>query len=601
MERSWQYTPYMLPLLLNFIIVMILAFRSWQHRATPGAASFALLMLGVAEWSLGYLFELGGLDLATKIFWGKVQYVAIAFIPIAWLAFVLQFTDRKQWLTQRNLILLTILPLITLLLIWTTERHGLMWRQTSLNHDGPFPTLEVSYGPWFWLHTAYSYTLLLLGTFFLVNMWLRSARLYRLQSGAVLVGALAPLVGNGLYVFRLLPVPNLDITPFAFAISGLAMGWSLFRFHLFDIVPVARQAIIDNMGDGVIVFDLQNRVVDLNPAAQRIINTSSAEAIGRTGTQALSHWPHLITHYRNILEGRAEVALGRPGQEQRYYDMRISPLYDRYQNLSGRLIVLRDITEAKQTAQTLAQAHERALEGSRLKSELLARVSHELRTPLGIILGFAELLDLDIYGPLNAEQQQAVVQIIEHTQDLSQLVEELLDQSRLEAGKIELELTPFKSADLVVEVQSKMEILARAKGLTLTSRVKEDVPEVLWGDRRRLHQILINLVGNAIKFTEAGEVKVCIYRTSPTCWAIKVADTGPGIPAEAQAQIFEPFRQVDGSITRKHSGAGLGLSLVKQLTALMGGWVTLESEPGQGSTFTISLPLFPSQSENPNH
>lgn len=597
MERSWQYTPYMLPLLLSFTIVVILAGQSWRRRSTPGAMSFALLMLTIAEWSFGYVLELGSVDLAAKIFWGKVQYVGIALIPVAWLVFALQFTNQEKRLTARKLILLTILPLITMLLIWTTETHGLMWREVRLDSSGPFTTLDIRYGSWFWVHATFSYLLLLLGSFYLVSLWLRSPHLYRLQSGALLLGAVAPWIGNGLYIFRLLPVPNLDWTPFTFAISGVTMGLSLFRFRLFDIVPVARRAIVDNMSDGVIVLDLQNRIVDINPAAQHILHASNARAIGQTGTQALSHWPQLINHYRTIIEGRAEVVLGRPGEAPRYFDMRVSPLYDRRQNLSGRLIVLRDITEIKQTEQALAEAHEQALEASRLKSELLARVSHELRTPLGVVMGFAELLEMGIYGDLNAEQAETTSQIIENTQYLSNLVDELLDQARLEAGKIDLDIAPFKAVELMAEVQSKMEMLARTKGLIFTSHIAPDVPETLLGDRYRLRQVLSNLVNNAIKFTAAGKVHLCFYRPSPTEWAIKVADTGPGIPLEAQEHIFEPFRQVDGSVTRKHSGVGIGLSLVKQLITLMGGRITLESAPGKGSTFTVWLPLSSSSTD----
>jgi PAS domain S-box-containing protein len=592
MERSWQFTPYMLPLFAALLIVIILSVRSWQRRATPGAGSFTLLMLTLAEWLAGYLLELGSPSLEAKIFWGKVQYLGIALVPLTWLAFVLRFTHRGQWLTRRKLSLLILPSLVTLLLIWTTEGHGLMWRQASLDTTGPFPALAVSYGPWFWVHAFFSYLLLFFGTYFLVTLWRRSSSLYRWQSGALLIGALAPWVGNALYIFRLLPIlRNLDLTPFAFALSGLSMGWSLFRFQLFNIVPVARRMIIDEMPDGVIVLDVENRIVDMNPAAQRIINANSADSLGKTGTQVLSQWPHLIAHYRTVFDGRVEVALGRPGGEQRYFDMRISPLYDRSQQLSGRLIVLRDITELKHSEQVLAQAHEKALEASRLKSELLARVSHELRTPLGVVLGFSELLTLEIYGALNTEQKQAATQIIENTQYLSKLVDELLDQAKLEAGKIELNIAPFKSADLVAEIRAKMELLAQTKGLSLRTSVASNIPETLRGDRHRLRQILINLINNAIKFTEKGEINLAFYCPSPTTWAIKVSDTGPGIPLEAQSHIFEPFIQVDGSMTRTYNGAGLGLSIVKHLTTLMGGQVTLESQLGQGSTFTISLPL----------
>jgi signal transduction histidine kinase len=247
----------------------------------------------------------------------------------------------------------------------------------------------------------------------------------------------------------------------------------------------------------------------------------------------------------------------------------------------------------------LAAARDQALAASRLKTELLAKVSHELRTPLAAILGLAEVLDLGVYGPISGKQQQTVAQIIDSAQYLTGLVNELLDQAQLEAGKLKLDMRPFAPADVLDHTVAKLSVLAQAKGLTLTAGMAADVPETLSGDPARVQQVLVNLVSNAIKFTQAGTVQVRLYRPDAIYWAMEVSDTGPGIPFEAQAYIFEPFRQVDGSMTRAHIGAGLGLSIVKQLTTLMGGQVTLESEVGRGSTFTVQLPLSPIQKRIP--
>lgn len=256
-----------------------------------------------------------------------------------------------------------------------------------------------------------------------------------------------------------------------------------------------------------------------------------------------------------------------------------------------------DITGRKQAEAALELAHDQALEASRLKTELLAKVSHELRTPLGAILGFAEMLEVDLYGPLSDKKRQMTAKIIDSTQYLTSLVNELLDQAQLEAGRLKLNIRPLSPADLVNNTLIKMNVLARAKGLSLTTDIGPDVPAMLQGDAARLQQILVNLISNAIKFTSAGGVRVRLYCPDAGHWALQVSDTGSGIPAEARTYIFEPFRQVDGSMTRTQAGTGLGLSIVKQLTTLMRGEITLESEVGQGSTFTISLPLEPIQEQ----
>jgi signal transduction histidine kinase len=317
-----------------------------------------------------------------------------------------------------------------------------------------------------------------------------------------------------------------------------------------------------------------------------------------------SFWPSTVIHPDDRAEAAAQAARLALGQnsEVEYRLIRANGEVIWVRD-SGRvekdavrqsLIVyglVSDITERKEAEAVVALARDQALETSRLKTELLSKVSHELRTPLGAILGFAELLEAGVYGPLSDKQQQVTIRIIDSTQYLTTLVNELLDQAQLEAGRLKLNIQPFAPANLVDDILVKMGVLARAKGLSLTSDIAADVPSALWGDTARLQQILVNLVSNAIKFTSVGAVRVQLYRPDTGHWALQVSDTGSGIPAEAQAYIFEPFRQVDGSITRPHPGTGLGLSIVKQLTTLMGGEITLKSEIGQGSTFTISLPL----------
>jgi signal transduction histidine kinase len=171
------------------------------------------------------------------------------------------------------------------------------------------------------------------------------------------------------------------------------------------------------------------------------------------------------------------------------------------------------------------------------------------------------------------------------------MINELLDEAQIEARTVILRLEPFSPASILKKVESSMAVLARNKGLGFTASLAPDVPEMLIGDEHRLQQILINLTGNAIKFTKAGQVDVSIYRPNPSHWAIKVSDTGAGISQEAQSYIFEPFRQVDNSITRENRGTGLGLSITKQLVELMDGQITVHSEVDMGSVFTVLLPI----------
>jgi signal transduction histidine kinase len=231
------------------------------------------------------------------------------------------------------------------------------------------------------------------------------------------------------------------------------------------------------------------------------------------------------------------------------------------------------------------------LESSRVKSEFLARVSHELRTPLGVIRGYADLLSEPAYGELSELQSKAVSEIIDSTERISGMVGELLDEARLAAGAVQLEIEPFNPAEILEDIKQKMSVLADQKKLELTAELDPELPTQIVGDPARIHQMVTNLTSNSIKFTRKGEVGIRFYLHNSGQWAFEVNDTGPGIPEEAHESIFEPFRQADSSIPRIFGGTGLGLSIVKHLTTLMGGEISVKSEVGSGSAFTVILPL----------
>jgi len=250
----------------------------------------------------------------------------------------------------------------------------------------------------------------------------------------------------------------------------------------------------------------------------------------------------------------------------------------------------------KEREAMLAQARDEATAASRFKSRLLANVSHDLRTPLNVVLGYADMMNDGAFGSLTKEQRDATERILVNTRRLISLIGSLLDQAQIEAGKMELSYKPFKPADLLADTAKMMTLLAQRKGLALATSIDPSLPSTLEGDPQRLQQILMNLVENAIKFTAKGTVGVRFY-LNRNHWVMEVSDSGRGIPAEAQSCIFDPFEQVDGSLTRDQAGVGLGLAIVRQLTSLMNGQICLVSEIDKGSTFSIFLPIRPKKGE----
>lgn len=284
--------------------------------------------------------------------------------------------------------------------------------------------------------------------------------------------------------------------------------------------------------------------------------------------------------YQIPFEGRGEIAKVAQAFNQMSQQLQLSFAQLKTQNA----LLL-------QTNQDLALARQQAEESARLKSEFLSTMSHELRTPLNAIMGYSELLAMGAAGDLN-EQQKGYQEIIQaNAGALLGMINQMLEVSRLEAGRLALELNAFDPHQLLGDLSAYAEALCAPKGLTFHSQIDSAFPPQLWGDYERLRQIAAQLLSNAVKFTAEGHVHLEFNLPSTGHWAIVVNDSGVGIPPDQIPIIFDEFRQADGGYSRTYGGTGLGLALVKKLTDLMGGSVTVESQEGQGSTFRVTLPL----------
>ncbi len=364
---AWQFTPYALPVLGAALLCGVITLYTWRQRALPGALFLAGMTAIVSLWSAAYALELMSVALTAKLLWAKVNALGGLIAPLASLLFVLQYSGYGHWVTRRTLAALGVFPALTALLLFTNEFHHWIWLDVQLVQAHSLTVLQFTQGGWFWPYFVYAYGVAATSTLLLIRMIVRGTpHLYRFQAMALLVGVLAPWAGNVLYYLGQNPLPDVDLTPLGFAIGGVALAIGLFRFRLLDIRPIARHAILENMREAVLVVDNQQRVIDLNRAAQNLLRLTPAEVMGQPVAQLL---PPLTGS--GVSTTQLDIVMGQ-GANRRDLNLRLSPLTSAQGHTFGQLLVLRDITERKR-AEAELRHRDKILAALAYSGELLLR------------------------------------------------------------------------------------------------------------------------------------------------------------------------------------------------------------------------------------
>ncbi|MCP4647755.1 MAG: PAS domain-containing protein, partial [bacterium] len=315
-----QNSLYMLLLLTAAVISASIAVTAWKRRQIgPNASVIALFMAAAAWWALAYAIHWSGLFRLYTHFWLNATYLGIAVVPTAYFVFALHFTGHGSWLTRRKKFYLAVEPVLTLLFLWTDKLHGLFF--AGHQREGTSSILEG--GVWFWVNITYSYILILIAFVVLLLFLRKAGTLRRKQIILVLAGALIPWVSSAVGLADAGPVSDLDLTAFAFTLTGAAFAYALFRLNLLNIVPVARDALVEIMTDGFFVVDLENHVVDINLAAQELLGIPKA-SIGEDAEYLFRHTPDLVELYKNVKEGEFEFFTEYYGN--RHLHMQVVPL-----------------------------------------------------------------------------------------------------------------------------------------------------------------------------------------------------------------------------------------------------------------------------------
>ncbi len=414
-----------------------------------------------------------------------------------------------------------------------------------------------------------------------------------LRVGDRLVGVVAAFSGQ--------PLDEASLEALGSIADAVALGIERDRVvRALRASEVRKAAVLNLAPDPIVTIDEQGRFLELNPAAESTFGYSTAEVIGRSAELIIppsrreAHNGGLAryreTGESTVLGRRREVFVLRRDGSEFPAELAVTPVPTGDQTIF--IGYIRDITERCADELSLRRAKDQAEEATRAKSEFLANMSHEIRTPMNGILGMTELV---LETSLEPKQREYLGLVKSSADAMLEVINDILDFSKIEAGKLELVEQPFVLRDLITTTLRSLSLRAHDKGLELACRIGAEVPEAVIGDAGRLRQVLVNLVGNAIKFTPRGEVVVTV-KSEPSdsqgiLLSISVADTGIGVPESKRRAIFYPFEQADGSTTRDYGGTGLGLAISARLVALMGGRIWVEDHPGGGSIFRFTSVL----------
>ncbi len=350
-------TAYLMPLILSAAISAILSFYAWRQR-TAASKIFAILMLMLAAWALGYALQLRASTLTVKILWENLLRMLYACVPAVMLVFTIRYTGREQAFQSRWWLLLFVVPLITSVLGWTNALHHWVERSPAVVASGPLLVLATNHGPWFWVHSVYSYALLLSCVILLLVSMLRAAFIFRLQLLTLLLALVVPFGLNILFVAGShLLVKGYDPTPVVFSISGVLTALGMFRYRMLNLIPMARDLIVDSLGNGVVVLDVASQIVDFNRVAQEITGISMEQALGGSFEQAFKAWPELVALSQSSTAQQVEWVSPHKDPPQ-YFDVRITPVLDSRRRLIGRVFTFQDITERKQFTQEILRRNQ---------------------------------------------------------------------------------------------------------------------------------------------------------------------------------------------------------------------------------------------------
>jgi len=583
---AFDFNVYALTLVFLGSITLLLSLYILSNE-TGAVRWVGLLMLSNSIWSIAYGLELASSTMLQMKLLVNVEYIGIASLPFNWFLFCLVLAGKENWLKKNsNKVLITIVPIFTLMLLWTNSFHHLYYKNLSIDSSGSFPMLQISPGIGYYLFTFYFYILLATGNYLIVKKFSKSDAVYRKQNRAVLAGALIPWAANFAYMLGIRPMDHLDLTPFAFMIANTMIFIAIYRFEVFDTLPVAREKVLELMRDGFVVLDHQNRIIDYNSAFKKYTSAGMQEhLIGKTFDEILPDQHELTLFIEKHESGKTEI-LVRSTEGIFDLEVDITFLNENKLNRNATIVKFQDLTNLRQQALKSQQQAEELQTLNQLKDRVFSIMAHDLRGPLLNVTEVLKMMSDDVITP--EEFKFLAPKLTKDILYTADLLENILHWSRSQLKGYSInrdycDLKALVSSEINYHMKS-----AADKDIAISQSLDGDL--IAFADLLMIQMVVRNLLSNAIKFCHSNcYIDISASTLDKDFISICIKDTGVGIAEENIQRIFKG-ENVSSRGTKNEKGTGIGLMVCWDFMERNGGYITMESEVGKGTRFDLKIP-----------
>ncbi len=584
---NFEFTSLFFVRLLSAFFALGLVIVLRKKRATDGVLFLILFEFSAALWALSEGFEHAATTLQLKLIWAQIGYLGSSTTTVFFLLFTMAYTLFEKYVRKGFISLLMVIPILTILLVFTNPLHHWIWKAVDF-----YPSMNenvYNYGTWFWIFAFYEYLVLFSAIIILLTSTFRFYKIYKSQLIYLILGSILPLISSIIYVFKLVP-SNTDFTPIVLVFSGIIIAFGIFFRQMLDVVPVARRQTINNLSDGIIVVDMDDRIVEVNQAFSCIINADRIEIIGNQFKRF--HKLFLNGDPQSSSEGEflTETTIRTPNGV-RYFEVKYSPVMNNNNRLIGRIFLLHDISIRKQALDAAFESNEllrnEIVQNEKLIEDLDAyarTVAHDLKNPISGVIGLTDFIKDDIENQNWDQAFELLDMLHEQGHKMLKIVDELLLLARIRQEDIKPVVIDMKV--IVSEAFSRLNRDSEERNAEII--VPAGWPAVL-GHPQWIEEVWVNLISNALKYGGIPpRIVLGSERFGDGQFRFWIQDNGKGLSAESVEKLFTDFERLG---KKNVEGHGLGLSITKRIIEKLGGQVLVSSEniPGKGCIFSFTL------------